>query len=423
MKHIVLGLFAVLLLLASFTTSADAHAVLLSVTPADGSVLATQPPMVVLRFNEAVTPGAVMLIDAQGRTRDDAQVNAAGDTINMALPSGLPQGSQVVSYRVISRDGHPVAGSMVFSIGAPSATVAPGGRDLWRDGLIWLARVGLYIGLFAGIGGVFFLRRIAWVASAQASVLVALVIGLAAAVASLGLLGLDLLGLPVLALFTAAPWEVAAGTGFAVSLLIAGTGMIVATAALRISDDVLARALAAIALAASGLTLAVSGHAATASPELLARAAILIHGSAIAYWLGALAPLAILVGRAKGDALPALNRFSRIAVPVVALLALSGLALAIVELETPAALVETTYGLVLLAKLGLVAALLALAALNRTRLTPALAAKPGVSRTATEVDPAGMCHSAGDPGRGRLVALHAAAAQPAARDAARRSHA
>ena len=155
MRRIVLGLFAVLLLVAGLATGADAHAVLLSVAPADGSVLTAQPGSVELHFNEPVTAGAVMLIDANGRTRDDARVKAAGDTVSVVLPAGLPKGSQVVSYRVISQDGHPVAGSMVFSIGTPSATVAPTGRNLWRDGLIWLVRVALYVGLFAGVGGAF----------------------------------------------------------------------------------------------------------------------------------------------------------------------------------------------------------------------------------------------------------------------------
>jgi copper transport protein len=379
-KHIVVSLCTALLLAAGIATGASAHAVLISVTPADGSVLAVQPAAVELRFNEPVTAGAVTLIDARGRTRDDARVNAARETISIALPAGLPQGSQVVSYRVISGDGHPVAGSMVFSIGTPSATAVPTSGDPVRDGLIWLARIGLYLGLFAGVGGVFFLCWIAQVASAQDTVLGALVLGLVAAVASLGLLGLDLLGLPTSALFTAAPWRVVAGTGFTVSVLIAGAGMIVGIVALQISNEVVARALAAVALACAGLTLTASGHAATASPALLARAAIFMHGTAIAFWLGALMPLAILVGHAKGGALPALNMFSRIAVPVVALLALSGVALSIVELETPSALVETGYGVVLLVKLVLVTGLLTLAALNRMRLVPALAADGGASR-------------------------------------------
>ena len=373
MRRGVLGLLVMLLLVTGLATGAEAHAVLTSVTPADGSVLAAQPAAVELRFNEPVTAGAVILIDAEGRTRDDARVNAAGDTISMALPAGLPHGSQVVSYRVISEDGHLVMGSTVFSIGAPTATAPPASRDLWRDGLIWLARIGLYLGLFAGVGGVVFLRWIAHVASARYIVLSAIILGAVAAVTSLGLLGLDLLGLPLSALFTAAPWQVAAGTGFAASLLIAAVGLIVAIVALQVAQELIARVLAVVALAGAGLSLTVSGHAATASPELLARGAIFIHGVAIAFWLGALMPLSILVGQVKGGALPALNRFSRVAVPVVGLLALSGFALAIVELETPGALVKTSYGLVLLAKLVLVAALLTLAALNRYRWTPALA--------------------------------------------------
>ena len=45
-------------------------------------------------------------------------MRVTGDTIIVTLPDDLPRGTQVVSYRVTSEDGHPVAGSMVFSIGA-----------------------------------------------------------------------------------------------------------------------------------------------------------------------------------------------------------------------------------------------------------------------------------------------------------------
>jgi copper transport protein len=84
------------------------------VQPADGSVLTQAPPTAQLRFNEPVTAGAVRLIDAQGRMREDAAVSASGESIVVALPTGLPRGSGVVSYRVISKDGHPVVGSVVF---------------------------------------------------------------------------------------------------------------------------------------------------------------------------------------------------------------------------------------------------------------------------------------------------------------------
>jgi copper transport protein len=122
-----------------------------------------------------------------------------------------------------------------------------------------------------------------------------------------------------------------------------------------------------------------TGHAATASPEVLTRPAIFLHGLAVAFWIGALAPLAALLSKPTPAVLPLLNRFSRIAMPVIAALALTGLMLAIIQLEKPSALVETSYGLILSVKLALVLSLLALAGLNRYRLTPALAKSQGAA--------------------------------------------
>ena len=77
----------------------------------------------------------------------------------------MPRGTQVLSYRVVSQDGHPVAGSLVFSIGAVTGAAAPAGAksiSIVIAGLIWLARIGVYLGLFVGVGGVFFAAWIAW---------------------------------------------------------------------------------------------------------------------------------------------------------------------------------------------------------------------------------------------------------------------
>ena len=89
------------------------------------------------------------------QTRDDVTVRVAGDTIIVTLPDNLPRGTQVVSYRVTSEDGHPVAGSMVFSIGAATGPrrAEPSAGSV--NGLIWLARIGVYLGLFVGVGGRF----------------------------------------------------------------------------------------------------------------------------------------------------------------------------------------------------------------------------------------------------------------------------
>ncbi|WP_441236486.1 copper resistance CopC/CopD family protein [Bradyrhizobium sp. 930_D9_N1_4] len=366
-----LAALATLLLAVGFATGALAHAALVAVEPVSGSMLAVAPKAVELRFNEAVTPGAIRLIDGAGRARDDARVNASGETISIAMPPDLPRGTAVVSYRVISQDGHPVAGSVIFSIGMPTGTQPPASADGGLNALIWLARVGLYVGLFVGVGGVFFARWIAWSMTGMTVPRVALAVGLPSAVSSLGVLGLDLLGLPLAALATAAPWKVAFATSAGPALLVAIAAMLIALLALR--SAWYARALAIIALIGVGLSLAMTGHAATAPPEALTRPAIFLHGLGVTIWIGALAPLAALMSKPTVATLPIVNRFSRIAALAVGVLALTGLGLAIVQLEKPVALVETRYGAILATKLSLVIGLLALAALNRFRLTPALA--------------------------------------------------
>ena len=143
-------------LLFAGARGAFAHASLVATEPRDGSMVAQAPKTVRLQFNEPVTPAVIRVIDAEGRTRDDAAVHAADETIEITLPTGLPAGTQVISYRVISADGHPVAGSMMFSVGMGKSATVPSSSDATLGVLIWLSRIGLYLGLFVGVGGVFF---------------------------------------------------------------------------------------------------------------------------------------------------------------------------------------------------------------------------------------------------------------------------
>jgi copper transport protein len=219
---------ATLLWIVCIATGAWAHASLVATEPADGSVLAAAPKTVQLRFNEPVTPAVISLIDTAGRTRDGVAVSAVDQTVTLKLPDGLPRGTQVVSYRVVSADGHPVAGSLMFSIGAAtSATTAPVGGNSVAV-LIWLTRIGVYLGLFAGIGGVFFAIWIGQGDSGKRFIIGALRIGLVSAVASLGLQGLDVLALPLPAIVTLAPWKAGFATSLGPSLLIAIAAMVLA---------------------------------------------------------------------------------------------------------------------------------------------------------------------------------------------------
>ena len=367
------------LLALCFATPAFAHAALVSTDPADNSVVSQAPKMVQLRFNEPVAPAAIRLIDAEGKTRD-VTARAVDQALLVALPDDLQPGTHLISYRVVSQDGHPVGGTIMFSVGAPTRAAAAQTQDEPFSILIWITRIGVYVGLFAGVGGVFFA---AWIGKSPAGgsiILGTLYVGVACALASLGLHGVELLGLPTGRIFTAAPWKAALQTSIGPSLLIAITAMLVARLAWRSPSTTITRTLSALSMAGAGSALAVSGHAATASPQWLTRPSVFVHGIGLAYWVGALVPLAASARSHANSLAAVLKRFSAAAVPVVGLLALTGIALACVQLGSASALVRTEYGILLSIKLGLVALLLALAALNRYRLTPALAADPARTR-------------------------------------------
>jgi copper transport protein len=373
----VIAMLAALLTALCFATGALAHAALVSAEPADGSVLTQSPKTLQLRFSESVTPGAISLIDAAGKTRD-VTARADGQTVVVSLPVDLPQGTQVVSYRVVSQDGHPVAGSLMFSVGIVTGGAAPAGSVVVPV-LIWLFRFGVYLGLFAGVGGVFFASWIGWGPSGARAIIGALRIGLVSAVASLGLQGLDLLNLPLHRLFSLAPWKSAFSTGLGPSLLIAIASMLIARLGWQAPSMSMSWKLTATAMAGVGLSLSTSSHAATASPEWVTGPAVFVHGVAAAFWIGALAPL-LALSRNRTGALPVLLRFSRVAMPVVGALVVCGFGLAIVQLGSFGALIETKYGIILLVKLVLVAILLGFAALNRYLVTPGLVADPSDRR-------------------------------------------
>jgi putative copper resistance protein D len=100
-----------------------------------------------------------------------------------------------------------------------------------------------------------------------------------------------------------------------------------------------------------------------------------VHVLCVAFWLGALPPLWLIARDGEHSILASVaGRFSTIAAWVVALLILAGATLGAVLLGSPVELYASTYGRLLALKIAGVAGLLALAAINRLRVTPRLRA-------------------------------------------------
>ena len=112
------------------------------------------------------------------------------------------------------------------------------------------------------------------------------------------------------------------------------------------------------------------GHS-LGDPRWLLASLLTLHLLASAFWIGALLPLRHAVGQPEGARL--LHRFGNVASLTVALLVVVGLIFAWLMTGSFSNLLSTAYGKTLLAKLGVVSGLMALAALNKWRFVPALA--------------------------------------------------
>jgi putative copper export protein len=171
----------------------------------------------------------------------------------------------------------------------------------------------------------------------------------------------------ILRLGSGLEWELARAVmdtpaGLAVALQVAGgLALLLGAASPRWSG------LGALALLSS---FGASGHAAAHG---LGQALVTVaHVGVAAWWLGGLTIVHSACASSQDDAVATVRRFSHLALPAVTVLVATG-AFLIWELVTIAGF-ETSYARTVLAKLLTVAAALAVAARNRLRYLPALAA-------------------------------------------------
>jgi methionine-rich copper-binding protein CopC len=113
------GLLAVLAVILLPAGPAAAHSDLKSSDPADGATLVEAPAAVSFTFNEQLLAqgNAVVLTELMTGTRlEVGPVEVDGETVSVDWPERSGAGQYRAAYRVVSADGHPIDGSITFTV-------------------------------------------------------------------------------------------------------------------------------------------------------------------------------------------------------------------------------------------------------------------------------------------------------------------
>lgn len=409
-------LLAVLLVTAGGADRAEAHAVLLRVTPPARQTLSQAPRQVGLLFSEPVDSvfSLVRVQDANGQRVDlsDAHVDSADDHLLVAsLRPDLPNGVYTVTWRSLSTiDVHPDDGAYSLFVGVP-VTADPRQITLTTTGAstatpeTTIGRWWFYLtaSVFGGVLACWKLvlsgalgegpaqaaiRQVS-VGRARRAILIGGVLlivgtlfaGVAQAAAAANVPLLSGLGQPLGDLLLrgrfATIWWPRLGLEV-VSLLLIGFGGL----------EGLAGDCALATLPAVLLTSSLTSHGAALSGRQAMGIAIdWLHLLGATAWVGGLLGLLLFLPAARGAdnssniVRRALTGFFRYALVASALVLVSGSVQAALEVGSVAALFETAYGQLVLAKIGLMALMVVLAVVNEWRARrPATDAAVGLRR-------------------------------------------
>lgn len=106
---------------------ASAHDELVSSSPAADEQLTTAPEQITLTFSNELlaleeNSGTAMTVeDASGEDWVAGAPEVVADTVTVPLEPGMPNGSYLVTWKVVSSDGHPTSGEYSFSLAAADA--------------------------------------------------------------------------------------------------------------------------------------------------------------------------------------------------------------------------------------------------------------------------------------------------------------
>jgi copper transport protein len=383
-----LGALAIALALVVVVAApVSAHAVLLSETPRASSTVRDAPSELQLTFSEnvEVSFGSIAVFNEKGDHVDigaPRHVSSPAHTVAATLPH-LGVGAYVVTWRVISADSHPVHGGYTFTVGNSSANAdalaakleAQGGGNTTVGVLFAIARGAAFAGIALLLGAVTFAvairprgkRR----SRADRLVWGGWILLVVATVAGVLLQGPYAGALPLSKVFDSSVVRAVLDTRYGhlaeirlVLLLAVFPLLWIVRASWRPPAWwwVLAAPLGIAIAATPGL----AGHAFVGTFTPIAVPADTLHVIAMSVWLGGLATLALIVIDHDPDAARSAQRFSPVALTSVVVIVATGLFASWRQVGfSRDAFLDTTYGRLLIIKVAVFLALVALAAWSR----------------------------------------------------------
>jgi copper transport protein len=172
MRNYKLWVFIGFMLILMFPGRVDAHANLLRAVPEPNMQHPNSPEKIELTFNERIEDSlySIKVLNSDGRSAvvEKAKMNADQTGIYLEVPQPLSNGNYVVTYHVISSDGHPVSGSYVLMIGFQTPAVASDAVQHQHEVSLrtldasqsfqFLARIVYYIAMLSLVGWILWIR-------------------------------------------------------------------------------------------------------------------------------------------------------------------------------------------------------------------------------------------------------------------------
>lgn len=162
-KVIVVGLVAMLAGMLGAGT-ASAHSVVIDSTPANESQIASGPERVSVTFNEALQESfaSLTVVGPDGNLWTKSTPAVEGSTVSADLGELGPAGVYTIAYRVTSADGHPVSGTLTFTLteegtGTAGAAASESSGDSDSSGVPLWPFIALGVVVFGG--GLWFALR------------------------------------------------------------------------------------------------------------------------------------------------------------------------------------------------------------------------------------------------------------------------